>query len=130
MLADGGPASAGRIAANLAANGIALASFDLPAGTPRPAAADHIGEQIDRLTRGVEPPGTLIVAGGETLRGLCQSLGATSLEVRGRIVPGVPRSVMYGGRWNGVTVVSKSGAFGHPHLLRDLLAVTSERKPS
>jgi hypothetical protein len=37
---------------------------------------------------------------------------------------------MCGGRWNGVTVVSKSGAFGHPHLLRDLLAVTSERKPS
>ena len=62
-----------------------------------------------------------MVAGGETLRGLCLALGATSLEVQGRIVPGLPRSVMRGGRWDGVTVLSKSGAFGPPNLLRDLL---------
>jgi uncharacterized protein YgbK (DUF1537 family) len=135
MLPDGGPASADRVAGRLAASGIALVSFDLPVGTPRPAAADHIGEQIDRLTRSLASPGTLIVAGGETLRRVCQSLGATSLEVQGRIVPGVPRSVLCGGRWDGVTVVSKSGAFGHPHLLRDLLVgfplpVTSQRRAS
>jgi hypothetical protein len=28
---------------------------------------------------------------------------------------------MQGGRWDGITVVSKSGAFGCPHLLRDLI---------
>ena len=50
------------------------------------------------------------------------SLGAASLEVQGRILPGLPRSVLRGGLWDGVTVVSKSGAFGPPHLLRDLLA--------
>ena len=55
------------------------------------------------------------------LRGLCLSLGARSLEVQGRIVPGLPRSVLRGGVWDGVTVVSKSGAFGTPTLLRDLL---------
>jgi uncharacterized protein YgbK (DUF1537 family) len=127
MLPDGGPASAGRISASLATTGIALASFDLPAETPRQAAADHIAGQIDLLIRTLDPPGTLIVAGGETLRSVCQSLGATSLEVQGRIVPGVPCSILRGGRWNGVTVISKSGAFGHPRLLRDLLPVTSER---
>jgi D-threonate/D-erythronate kinase len=130
MLPDGGPASADRVAASLDIAGVALVNFQLPAQTPRPAAADHIARQIDQLTRLLNPPGTLVVAGGETLRGLCQSLGATSLEVQGRIVPGVPRSIMCGGRWNGVTVVSKSGAFGHPHLLRDLLPVTSERRTS
>lgn len=69
----------------------------------------------------MDPPGTLIVAGGETLRSLCQALGATSLEVHGRIIPGIPRSVMVGGRWNGVTIISKSGAFGPPDLLLDLI---------
>jgi D-threonate/D-erythronate kinase len=130
LLSDGGPASVDRIAVRLATTGIALASFDLPAETPRPVATTYIGDQVDRLTRGLAPPGTLIVAGGETLRHICRSLGATSLEVQGRLVPGVPRSVMRGGRWNGVTVISKSGAFGHPNLLRDLLPAISQRRAS
>lgn len=124
LLPDGGSASAGRIAASLLTAGIALASFDLPVNTPRAAAAGHITRQIDQLTRSLNPPASLLVAGGETLRSLCQSVGATSLQVHGRIVPGVPRSILRGGRWDGVTVVSKSGAFGHPHLLRDLLSAT------
>src|SRR5690349_14816370 len=81
----------------------------------------RIGAELGRLVQGMEPPGTLIVAGGETLRGLCIALGARSLEVRGRIVPGLPHSVLRGGVWDGVLVVSKSGAFGHPGLLRDLI---------
>jgi uncharacterized protein YgbK (DUF1537 family) len=121
LLPDGGSASARRIRTGLAADGIALASFAMPSGTPRQAAAAHIAEQIGRLTGGLEPPGTVVVSGGETLRGLCRALGALSLEVQGRLVPGVPRSVVVGGRWNGVTVVSKSGAFGHPGLLRELI---------
>jgi D-threonate/D-erythronate kinase len=130
ILPDGGSASAGQIAVRLVTTGIALASFGLQAEMPRSVAADHIAQQIDKLIRTLDPPGTLIVAGGETLRNVCQSLGATSLEVQGRIVPGVPRSILRGGRWNGITVVSKSGAFGHPHLLRDLLPVASERRAS
>jgi uncharacterized protein YgbK (DUF1537 family) len=111
------------ISHRLNTTGLALASFNVPAGTSREAAASQIADQGQELARTLPPPGTLIVAGGETLRTLCQALGATSLEVQGRIVPGVPRSIMRGGRWNGVTVVSKSGAFGHTNFLRDLLAL-------
>lgn len=120
-LRDGGPADAARVAAKLQAEGRALASLDLPQGLARDEAARRIDAGLHRLVQALPPPGTLIVAGGETLRGLCLSLGAHGLEVRGRIVPGLPRSVMRGGRWGGVTVVSKSGAFGTPVLLRDLL---------
>ena len=105
----------------LDANGVALASLDLPPGMDRRDAADRIAQAMHDLARGLPRPGTLLVAGGETLRGLCDALGASSLEVLGRIVPGLPRSVLRGGAWDGVTVVSKSGAFGHPNLLRDLL---------
>ncbi|MDP9095521.1 MAG: four-carbon acid sugar kinase family protein [Pseudomonadota bacterium] len=109
------------LAARLA-DGFALVSVDLPPGLPRDEAATRIGRALHRLASDVPRPGTLLVAGGETLRGLCLALGADSLELLGRILPGLPRSVLRGGAWDGVTVVSKSGAFGPPSLWRDLLA--------
>jgi uncharacterized protein YgbK (DUF1537 family) len=120
-LPDGGSESAVRLTGTLRDAGIALASVDLPAGLTRPDAALRIGAAMDGLAGLLEPPGTLVVAGGETLRGLCVALGAQCLEVQGSIQPGLPWSILRGGRWDGVTVVSKSGAFGSPGLLRDLL---------
>jgi D-threonate/D-erythronate kinase len=120
-LRDSGPMQVASIAAQLRAKGRALASLNLPQGLARDEAARRIGAELHRLVQNLPPPGTLLVAGGETLRGLCLSLGARSLEVQGRIVPGLPRSILRGGPWDGVAVVSKSGAFGTPNLLRDLL---------
>ncbi|HYZ64599.1 MAG TPA: four-carbon acid sugar kinase family protein, partial [Acetobacteraceae bacterium] len=74
-LRDGGRTEAIRIAAHLRANGRALASLDLPAGLARDEAARRIAAELSRLVRDLPPPGTLIVAGGETLRGLCLALG-------------------------------------------------------
>ncbi|MBV9734738.1 MAG: hypothetical protein JO209_02430 [Acidisphaera sp.] len=119
-LRDGGQGEVAAVSARLR-DGRAVASLDLPHGLTRDAAARHIAAELHRLVRELPPPGTLLVAGGETLRGLCLSLGARSLEIQGRIEPGLPCSVLRGGAWDGVTVVSKSGAFGPPTLLRDLL---------
>jgi len=128
-LHDGGPTEAAALLARLRTNGRAMASLKLPDGIARQAAGERIAAELDRLVQDLPPPGTLVVAGGETLRGLCLSLGPHSLEVQGRIVPGLPRSIMRGGKWDGVTIVSKSGAFGTPTLLRDLLRnnLTSEK---
>jgi uncharacterized protein YgbK (DUF1537 family) len=115
------PPDATPLARCLHQHGVALASFDLPPGLTRDAAAECIRLGSGSLLRELDPPGTLLAAGGETLRGICQALGAKSLEVQGRIVPGLPRSVLRGGPWHGVAVVSKSGAFGPPNMLRDLL---------
>jgi len=123
VLADGGPASAAIIARGLATAARALASFIHPFNTSRNVAGDRIAQTLQHLTNRLHPPGTVVAAGGETLRSLCVALGATSLEVQGRMMPGVPHSVMRGGRWDGVSVISKSGAFGHPHLLRKLLHI-------
>jgi uncharacterized protein YgbK (DUF1537 family) len=120
-LPDGGEASTRLLAGQIESNGRALASLDLPPDLPRAEAARRIEAALRGLVQTLPRPGTLLVAGGETLRGLCLSLGAGSLEVQGRIVPGLPRSILRGGRWDGVTVISKSGAFGTPTLLRDLL---------
>ena len=61
-------------------------------------------------------------AGGETLRALCDGLGAQGLLAAGLVTPGVPRSRLLGGAWDGLAVISKSGAFGPDALWRDLLA--------
>ena len=118
---DATPASAKRLATALDRHGIAAVSHALPPGTPRAEAALRIEAVFRTIVGDLPAPGTLVVAGGETLRGLCLALGATSLEVQGSVMPGVPVSRLCGGRWDGVTIVSKSGAFGHPTLLRELL---------
>ncbi|MGG5823363.1 four-carbon acid sugar kinase family protein [Falsiroseomonas sp. HW251] len=110
-----------RIAHALSRHGAALVSLDL-APLPRDLAAQRIARSFARLTQRLDAPGTLLVAGGETLAGLCAALGAEALEATGLVAPGVPRSVMRGGRWDGVAVVSKSGAFGADGFWRDLLA--------
>lgn len=111
-----------RVAAALAAEGTAFAVPGLPEGLDPDDAARCIAALFDRLVAGLDRPGTLIVAGGETLRALCGSLGAERLDLIGQVVPGVPLSILRGGRWDGVRVVSKSGAFGGPSLLARLLA--------
>ena len=88
----------------------------------RAAAAREIADTFGALARAVARPGTLFVTGGETLRGLCDALATDHLTVTGELEPGVPVSRMEGGHWHGLTVVSKSGAFGRPDFLARLLA--------
>ncbi|MBR0659088.1 four-carbon acid sugar kinase family protein [Neoroseomonas oryzicola] len=102
--------------------GAALYSIALPEGVARGDAAHRIAQAFARLLASIPRPGTLIVAGGETLGAVCDALGANGLAATGLVGPGVPRSVLLGGRWDGVAVVSKSGAFGGDGLWRDLLA--------
>ena len=121
-LPDGSAASAARVAGALGRDGVALASLALPGGLGRAEAAARIAEGLGALALRLPRPGTLLVAGGETLRALCGTLGAESLAVTGQIEPGLPVSALRGGRWDGLRVVSKSGAFGGPTLWRDLVA--------
>jgi uncharacterized protein YgbK (DUF1537 family) len=110
-----------RVQRKLADDGVALVKFSLADGLTRAEAARRIAREMTALIAALEPPGTLVVAGGETLKAACVALGAHALQVTGRIVPGLPRSILQGGRWAGVDVVSKSGAFGPSELWRDLL---------
>ena len=57
---------------------------------------------------------------GET-RAFADGLGATALTVLGEQEPGAPISRMEGGHWDGLPILSKSGAFGAPDFLACLL---------
>ena len=93
----------------------------IPDGTGRAEAACLIVEQLEKNMVRLARPGTLIVTGGATLRAVCAALGADGLTVEGNLLPGVPTSRLRGGRWDGLRVVSKSGAFGDKGLLARLL---------
>lgn len=121
QISQGGGDEAARVAARLEAEGVALVSLALPEGTPRAEAARRIADEFARLLQTLRAPGTLVVSGGETLRSLSLSLGAERLDLLGAFETGIPVSILRGGRFDGVHVVSKSGAFGDSLLLRRLI---------
>ena len=101
--------------------GVALVNLEAPSGASRAEVAECFSREIVALSRSIDPPGSLIVAGGETLRALTVAVGARALRLLGRLEPGIPKSVVEGGTWAGVEVISKSGAFGAADVLRKLL---------
>jgi uncharacterized protein YgbK (DUF1537 family) len=101
--------------------GVAFVALETPKPLSRGEAAKHFSDQLVVLAQAIQPPKTLIATGGETLRAHCIAVGALALQVQGRLEPGLPKSVIQGGRWDGVEVISKSGAFGPPDLWWKLL---------
>jgi uncharacterized protein YgbK (DUF1537 family) len=101
--------------------GVAFVRLDTPGTVSRTDAAEHFARTVAQLCESIDPPKTLIVAGGETLKALTSAVGARALQVQGRLEPGLPKSVIQGGRWAGVDVLSKSGAFGSADLWSKLL---------
>ncbi len=99
----------------------AVVTVSIPPDTARADAAMLIAAGFAEMLARIEPPGTLIVVGGETLRAVCIALDAGGLTVDGEVTAGVATSRLRGGRWDGLRIVSKSGAFGDAGLLARLL---------
>ena len=98
-----------------------------------PVEAETARLRIAQVIKGVLPylpiPTHLIVTGGETLRMVLDAVGAQSAFVKGEVMPGIAIGQAIGGGWDGVTFASKSGAFGAPSLLVDLLTGVGETSP-
>lgn len=103
------------------AGGVALVRLETPGTLSRAEASMHFSLEVAKLVRSVDPPKTLLTAGGETLKAQMVAIGGHALQVLGRLEPGLPKSVIQGGPWAGVDVISKSGAFGPPDLWSRLL---------
>jgi D-threonate/D-erythronate kinase len=116
------------IGERLVRHGAAAVTVALPTGLDRASAARRIDAAFAELVRELPRPATLLASGGETLRAIALALGAVRLDVAGQLLPGIPYSVLRGGRWDGLSVVSKSGAFGDRLLLTNLLGLLPDRK--
>lgn len=121
MAAAAPPSDPLSLAGTLARHGAALLSFRPPEGSDARAAMRFIRAQLAQCLPALEPPGALVVSGGETLRAVCATVGTDHLVVCGELQPGFPVSRFVGGSWDGLSVVSKSGAFGDARSLIDLV---------
>jgi len=68
-------------------------------------------EQVRERIAGV-PAAALVVSGGDTASLVCRAAGVQRIELCDEIVPGVPRGILHGGEFDGVSVATKSGGFG------------------
>jgi len=93
----------------------------------RQEAARRIAAMLTPLMGLLHRPGALFCSGGETLRVVCDALGAEALFCEGLVADGVPLSQIRTERWPMLPVMSKSGAFGSRQTLLDLLMPVPER---
>lgn len=103
-------------------SGECLLTFEFSSQISSTEASVAINQVLGVLLPSIPRPETLVVAGGETLLSVCRAVGATHLEVDAEFSPGIPHSRLRSGCWDGVDVISKSGAFGDPQLLSTLLS--------
>jgi uncharacterized protein YgbK (DUF1537 family) len=122
----GDGAAAGRaVAERLARRLGAVLDASPPMAVPRPAAR---AEACFAPLAAASPPGLLIVVGGDTLGRLLAVLRCSGLSLQGEVGPGLPLSVLQGGQWDGVPLVSKSGAFEDGGVIARAIAAASGRE--
>lgn len=114
-------AAARSVDRHLAVHGAAFVTCDLPGERPRRDMEAEIASRFAALAANVPKPGSLFVSGGETLRGLASRIGADAIDCRGQFETGAPISTIIGGIWDGLPLISKSGAFGSPNFLSRLV---------
>ncbi len=71
----------------------------------------------------------LILTGGDTAMSVFTVLGVDGVEIEGEILHGVVMGHFIGGRGNGLTVVTKAGAFGREDALEKIIGVLEGEKP-
>jgi len=54
----------------------------------------------------------LILTGGDTALGVLELLDYEGIELKGELLEGIVRGNLQGGPWDGLTIVTKAGAFG------------------
>ena len=123
---DGAEAAVAELAARLREHGRACLALKLP-NLAREAAKALLEDVLAEMTRAMEPPGLVIVGGGDTLMRLAKAVGATRLDTVGEWRPGIPLSSFPDGHWQGTAVLSKSGAFGDERTLTDALGAMQRR---
>jgi D-threonate/D-erythronate kinase len=95
-------------------NAFDVAMFDLsPTRLLMPSeAAKLLAGQLDAIVKEAPRPAAVIVVGGDTLRSVCRAAGAQALLAGASVRTGWGLARMVGGRWDGISCFSRSGAFG------------------
>ena len=69
----------------------------------------------------------MVITGGAIAINILKVLGALGIRVIGEIMPGIPISQIMGGKFDGLKVVTKAGAFGNEEALANCLKQIKRR---
>ncbi len=72
----------------------------------------------------------LILTGGETAQYVINSLETEGIDIEGELLEGIVRGHLIGGNWDGLTVVTKAGAFGKEDALERTVEMLEADSPS
>jgi uncharacterized protein YgbK (DUF1537 family) len=72
----------------------------------------------------------LILTGGETAQHVINGLKTEGIEIEGELLEGIVRGHLIGGNWDGLTVVTKAGAFGKENALEKIIRMLEMGSPS
>ncbi|WP_343504981.1 four-carbon acid sugar kinase family protein [Alloyangia pacifica] len=101
------------------AEALALSISEGGAGLDGAEAASRYAQGILRVAQELEPR-SLLICGGETAHAVLDQMRVGSLEVTAELRPGLPLCRIEAS-WGPLHLVTKSGGFGAPGLLRDIL---------
>lgn len=97
----------------------------------RPISETGPVEDPERVVRGLADvaaglvrrgqPQAVFLSGGDTAEAVWARIGASALIIREEILPGLMRGEFVGGRFDGLPVVTKAGAFGQAETLNQLV---------
>jgi uncharacterized protein YgbK (DUF1537 family) len=65
----------------------------------------------------------LILTGGETAQNVINGLETEGIEIEGELLGGIVRGHLIGGNWDGLSVVTKAGAFGKEDALEKIFKI-------
>ncbi len=65
----------------------------------------------------------LILTGGETAQNVINGLETEGIEIEGELLEGIVKGHLLGGKWDGLTVITKAGAFGKENALEKIVKI-------
>lgn len=72
----------------------------------------------------------LILTGGDTALSVLNLLKVERIEIEGELLEGIVKGHLVGGDWDGLTIITKAGAFGKEDALKKIIEVLETGSPS
>jgi uncharacterized protein YgbK (DUF1537 family) len=79
---------------------------------------------------GIDPHDLVIIlTGGETAQMVINDIGPEGIEIEGELLEGIVRGHLMRGNWDGLTVITKAGAFGKEDALERIIEMLKAGSP-
>jgi uncharacterized protein YgbK (DUF1537 family) len=98
-------------------------SRDLPIHLEIPKCLGRIAMSVLKESKVDVGELALVLTGGDTAMSVFNALGGDGVEIEGEILDGIVLGHLIGGNWNGLTVVTKAGAFGRKNALEEIVGI-------